>query len=344
MQNDSTYLTDLITRYFSGEATSEEIIALSGLLKSDPENQKLFDEYKNTWNLVEQENIETSVDIDTEWSKISSKIDFAAEEKEETKIFKLVPDEKPKRNFYYQLLKIAAVFILLAVSAIFIFNYLNKTEDKKMVAENKSVEGTLPDGSSVTLNSGSTLEYPDKFDKNKRSVKLNGEAYFNVKHDETKPFIISADDVMVEVLGTSFYVNTNAANGMVEVILTSGKVAVYYKDKPSEKVILQPGEKAEFSKTSQIITKSANENENYMAWKTKKMVFNNEKLADIIQVLNKVYLSDIRLKNNNMADCRVTASFDNQSLDAVLNVLKATVDLNINKTGSSIELSGNGCK
>ena len=344
MQNDSTYLTDLITRYFSGEATGEEIIVLSGLLKSDPENQKRFDEYKNTWNLVEQANIETSVDIDAEWDKISSKIDFTTEEKEETKIFKLVPDEKPKRNFYYQLLKIAAVFILFAVSAIFIFNYLNKTENKKIVADNKSVESTLPDGSSVTLNSGSSLEYHDKFDKNKRSVKLNGEAYFNVKHDETKPFIISADDVMVEVLGTSFYVNTNAANGMVEVILTSGKVAVYYKDKPSEKVILQPGEKAEFSKTAQTITKSVNENENYMAWKTKKMVFNDEKLADIIQVLNKVYLSDIRLKNNNMADCRVTASFDNQSLDAVLNVLKATVDLNINKTGSSIELSGNGCK
>ena len=123
-----------------------------------------------------------------------------------------------------------------------------------------------------------------------------------------------------------------------------GVLGVVGYDKPSEKVILHPGEKAEFSKIAQTITKSTNEDENYMAWKTKKMVFNDEKLADIIQMLNKVYRSDIRLKNNNMADCRVTASFDNQSLDAVLNVLKATVDLNINKTGSSIELSGNGCK
>ena len=118
---------------------------------------------------------------------------------------------------------------------------------------------------------------------------------------------------------------------------SQANMAVYF-------TILEPGEKAEFSKAEQKITKSENNNENYMAFKTKKLVFSDTPLSEIVETLNSIYQSNIKLKNNNIAGCRITVSFDNQSLDAILNVLKATVDLNVNKTNSGIEISGNGCK
>ena len=214
----------------------------------------------------------------------------------------------------------------------------------QLSAKTDVIERKLPDGTSVTLNTGSTLEYSKEFEKDKRLVKLKGEAYFNVSHDATKPFIIAADDIMVEVLGTKFYVNTNNTNGKVEIILTSGKVAVYHKDKPNERVILEPGEKIELSKNQEESNKTINEDENYLAWKTKKMIFTDEPLAEIVQTLNKVYRSNIQLKNKNIANCKITATFDNQSLDAVLNVIEATVDVKINKTSEKIEISGIGCK
>ncbi len=150
----------------------------------------------------------------------------------------------------------------------------------------------------------------------------------------------------MEVLGTSFYVSTDAAKGRVEVILTSGKVAVYHKDKPSECIILEPGEKAEFSKAEGKISKSENDDVNYMAFKTKKLVFSDTPLSEVVLDLNKVYHSNIKIKNNNLANCPVTTTIDADisNLDGALNILNSTLFIKITKTNSGIEISGNGCK
>jgi transmembrane sensor len=338
MENNSTYYIDLISRYFSSEATEKEIFLLLEWVKASSDNKKIFEEYHKTWLNLEKERIEKNIDIDDEWNNISLKTIKAPKE---AKIIQFKPDLKP--NIFARVLKYAAVFILLAISAIAMYYYFNKPGTKQLIAKTDAIESKLPDGSSVTLNKGSVLEYPEKFEKDKRSVKLKGEAYFNVTHDDTKPFIIAADDIMVEVLGTSFYVNSDNENGKVEVILTSGKVAVYHKDKPEDKVILVPGEKVELSKNKEEVVKTVNEDENYLAWKTKKLIFTDEPLNEIVKTLNKVYRSNIQLKSNNISNCRITATFDNQSLDAVLNVIEATVDVNVDKTADMIQLSGKGC-
>jgi transmembrane sensor len=346
MEKDLTYFIDLITRYLSGEATPDEVITLSGWLKSNSENQKMFEEYQKTFDAIEESRINSAIDVNDEWNKFRTKIKNEPEVKKEAKIIPLETEYKIRPNYFARIMRVAAIFILVAASAYVLYYYLrsDKPEIQQLVAQNESVESKLPDGSSVTLNTGSTLDYPEKFESSKRTVTLKGEAYFNVSHDEARPFIISAENICVEVLGTSFYVNTNGENGNIEVILTSGKVAVYQKDKPAERTILEPGEKAEFSKTEQKIIKTENDDENYMSFKTKKLVFSDTPLDEIVQTLNKVYHADIKIKSKSIADCHVTVTFDNQSLDAVLNVLKATVNLKIVKSGSSIEISGNDCK
>ena len=344
MEDNNKYI-DLITKYFSGEATAEEMQLLSNWIKLNSENQKIFEEFQNTWMNIEASKIENEIDVDEEWLKIKSSI--KGKEKVDTiPVVKLNNEKSISRTYFFRSLRIAAVFMMFAVSAYVVYYFLKSDRSKTahLTAQTETLESKLPDGSSVTLNAGSDLEYPENFDNDKRNVTLNGEAYFNVTHDAERPFIIAANDIRVEVLGTSFYVNANATNGNVEIILTSGKVAVYHKDRPNERTILAPGEKAEFSKTEQKISKSANEEENYMAFKTKKLVFSDTRLDEIVLTLNNVYHSNIKLKNTNIADCTVSTTFDNQSLDAVLNILKATLDLKVNKSGSGIELSGNGCK
>jgi ferric-dicitrate binding protein FerR (iron transport regulator) len=341
MENNSAYNIDLITRYLAGEASNEEVVLLNNWLKSDKENLLLFDEYRKTWISIEKEKIESSVDVDEEWQSFKSRI---SKPDENNKVIDFKPEVNRNNSLYMRVLKYAAIAALVAFSSVLIFKFATKPSDKIVIANIDAVESVLPDGTKVVLNSNSTFEYPEKFAKSERTVKLKGEAYFNVTHNESKPFIISADDVRIVVLGTSFYVNTNAPDNKVEVILTEGKVAVYYKSKPSQKVILNPGDKVEISKTNSSIIKSVNNDENYIAWKTKKIIFNNNSLSEVVLSLNKVYHSNIIISNKILADCRLTATFENQSLDAVLNVLKETLDLEINKSGSTVELSGNGCK
>ncbi len=341
METDQTYFEDLIVRYFSGELNQEEIQILSGMVASAPENKKLFEDYAKTWQLIEQETIEKSVYVDKEWAKFITPL----QERTLADIESDFTNKTPVRNMnYVRYARIAAVFILLALSSIWLYTYFNKPEDKVIMASNRSVEANLPDGSHVTLNNGSTLNYPSKFSKDKRSISLKGEAYFDVAHDAAHPFVITSDNVCIEVLGTSFYVNTNGPDGKVEVVLTKGKVAVYYADKPDQRVVLAPGERVEFPRANADFTKTVNTDENYMAWKTKKIVFSDQPLSSIINQLNKVYHADISVSQPKLGDCRMTATFDNQELDAVLNVIAATLDVDIHKKGNTFVISGQGCK
>ena len=233
--------------------------------------------------------------------------------------------------------------MVLVASSFILYYYFAKPQNIVLTANAGNMLVRLPDGSLVALNLGSTITYPEKFTGGKRKIEISGEAYFNVKHDKAKPFVIASGNARVEVLGTSFNVNTQAASGNIEVVLTSGKVAVYYEERKAEKVVLAPGEKAEIEIAGQKIVKTTNSDHNYMAWKTRKLVFDNTTLEEIVLTLNSVYHADIRLTNSELAGCRITATFSDQPLSGVLNVLQKTLDLKITESATSIEISGNGC-
>jgi len=347
MKNDPTYYVDLVTRYFSGESTSDEMVVLLEWIKSSPENQKLFEEYQKTFFALDESRINAEINVDEEWEKIKPLINSTTVHKE-TKHAPVIPlhaERTTHRNFLYYAIRIAAIFIVIASISFIVYYYLNQSQEKILVAQTESIESKLPDGTSVALNAGSTLQYPEKFKGDKRTVSLKGEAYFNVKHDDTKPFIIEANNIRIKDIGTSFYINTNSSEAQGEVILTSGKVAVYYKDKPDAITILEPGEKAVFSKSGEEITKSKNDEVNYMAFKTKDLAFSNTTLSDVVKTLNKVYHSNIKLKNNDIANYTLSGNYSKLSLDSILKIIQEALPVSINKSsGNLIEISGNEFK
>ncbi|MCX6247578.1 MAG: FecR domain-containing protein [Bacteroidetes bacterium] len=354
MEKETTYQIDLITRYLAGEAGSDDLVFLEAWLKADPGNRKIFENYRLIWLEMERTRMENSVDVDAAWKDMESLIgeekvhgtgytmqgqEFPTPEREEgqTKTRSLV------QVYYRQALRIAAVLILVAVPSFFVFRYFSRPVQKQMDATLTLKEGKLPDGTSVTLNKGSVLEYPSFFKGKKRNVKLNGEAYFEVKHDDKKPFIISNGNVRVEVLGTSFYVNTQAASNTMEVILNSGSVAVYFEGGKENPLILKPGEKAEILPDQQTMEKDINTNPNYNSWMTQRFVYSNTPLLMILADLNKVYHTDLRITTPAISYCLVTATFDHQSPEAILHVLQATLDLTISSHGTWTGISGKKC-
>jgi len=346
METNSTYYIDLIIRYLFGEATPEQILELEAWIIKDPANGDLFSEYQKTWKTLENDRIKASVDIDHEWKKLVSKLEIETEDHQ-----KATPRIQSIRNvignqqsaFVYWSLRIAAIFLLIAVPSYFLYRYFIVHQDKQLTATTEMIEQILPDGTIVTLNTGATLLYPGDFEGSFRKVTLQGEAWFEVAHDQTKPFIVSAGNASIRVVGTSFYVNTKSFDDMKEVILSSGIVRVYFDSKPGNTVFLFPGDKAELSSDDHTIIKTDNDDMNFLSWKTKRMIFNNAPLNEVVALLTKVYHTSVRLSDDRMSDCRITTTFDRQSLESVLNVLKATLDLQVRNTGAGIELSGNGC-
>lgn len=337
-----TYYIDLITRYFSGETSPEELMSLSEWIKENAENRKLFEDYGKAWNLTEQSVIDRKIDLDAEWSSLSGKINFE-EKRPEPKVINISATESTKKGTGKNWLKLAASLLILIASATFVYYYFGNSRMVTITADAGIREVTLPDGSVISLNQESTLEYPKTF-RNKRIVRLEGEAYFKVAHDAGKPFVVKGNESNVEVLGTQFNVKTRNQQGNMEVVLTSGKVSLYTDSSPSKKMILSPGDHAEVSPLKNSIIRQLNTDMNYLAWKTRKINFDDSRMDQVIATLKSVYGVELQIKDPGLAECTVTASFDQQPLASVLNVITSTLDLKVQQKGSIFILSGKACK
>lgn len=349
MKTSSSYYDGLITRYFCGEASAGEIQTLEQWIKDDSANRKVFEEYSKTWSALEKSRIESTINLDEEWNALRLKISSIRHK--DLRFFRplsfiLRPTSFILRpsSFVLRFLRIAAVLLLLAIPTFVLLRYFLHPVEKHCSAGNDVVSCTLPDGTAVTLNNGATLVYPSRFNDSSRLVALKGEAWFEVSPDKTKPFIISAENVRIQVVGTSFLVNTVTSNNSKEIILSSGKVKVYFENRPDKNAVLSPGEKAELITHGYAILKEINTNVNYLSWKTKRMVFNNTPFPEVVAILAKVYHTPILIYGDNLNNCRITATFDHQTLESVLNVLKATLDLQVRNSGSGIQISGHGCR
>ena len=323
---------NLITKKLSDEISLEEDHQLQAWLDQNHENKMVFDSYKATWEEMDRVNGKTSMDLESEWERLEQAIDFDEES-----------SATVQKSLFPSIYRVAAVFMMLAVAAFSIYFFTRTKGPEVLVAQLEIEEVKLEEGSVVTVNSNSTFTYPKEFDDNKREVQLSGEAYFEVAKDPERPFIIDAGTIQIEVLGTSFNVKAYEAQQQIEVIVSSGKVAVYNKDNPNERVVLIQGQKATFFRASTKIEKSTNEDINFAAWKTKAIIFEDTPMPEVIRIINEIYKTNLSLKGDQLNECPVTTTFDNQSLESVLNVLESTLDLTIEKQDGQIKISGEGC-
>ena len=373
MNPHDTYYPDLITRYLSGEASPEEISALSAWIQSDPEHASLFNEFRKTWLGVAASQVEQQIDLEKEWEAMALKLTgFGTENPRHrtpptnnyqpttnnlqppTDNSQPVSEQKPKviqmesRNRPWQVILIrasliAAIALVLLIPTWVGYRYFTRIEVIGLTASSDLLEALLPDGSMISLNAYTSLTYTEDFGKTNRDVILNGEGYFEVNKDSLLPFVISCGSSRLEVLGTSFFVDAEQDKGNMEVVLVDGRVTVYFEEARSAGKTIIPGEKAELIQADQRIIISPNENPNFLAWKTHHLIFLDDRLDMIINTLNKVYQANISLANENLASCRLTATFDKQSLESVLSVIQVTLDLQSETTASGIILYGKEC-
>jgi transmembrane sensor len=317
----------LLTRFLAGECTTEEQLAVNDWIERSDKNRQEFTELEKAWKAMDKTSARQEINLDLEWDYITSRIDIA---------------ESPERKFTVMpLLRIAAVMVLsfgLAFAGITYFT--QKTIRTKL---DETTEISLPDGSKVTLNAGSRLKYKTHYGKGERVVSLQGEAFFEVRKNAGSPFIIKLNDAQIQVLGTSF--NVKAYRGMqnIEVTVAEGKVSVYDKKQPLKKVVTVAGEKAEFNRQQKAVKKTENTDRNFISWKTRRIVFENDDLQQIVNTLSDVYHRSIILRNPALKECTLTTSFDNETLETVFNILESTLEITIEEEGNVIYISGSGC-
>lgn len=189
---------------------------------------------------------------------------------------------------------------------------------------------TLPDGTLVSLNNNTIIKYPKKFGSKTREVSIEGEAFFEVKPNKRKPFIIHAGKAQIKVLGTSFNVSAYPETKSVEVIVETGKVQVLNKmteTRQTNELILTPGDKGTLVYSSNSLLKTTNQNPNFLAWKTRNLIFKATSLDEVIRNLEKVYKVHIRLDDPKLNGLLLTAQFNNYPLEFILKVIETTFQI-----------------
>lgn len=333
MQTEPTHIENLIARYLYGEATPEEIRELEAWALASEENARQFKAYHRTWKAMPT----PSFDADSEWISLKERISGKEQPQAE-----ILPPVR-KISLFPRLMRVAAIMAVLLVPAFLLWHYLSSPVQEMVSTGHGTTELALSDGTKVTLNDGATLAYPEKFVGNLRTVRLTGEAWFEVAHDRSKPFIVEAGDVRMKVVGTAFLVNTQNERGTREVVLSEGALKVYYEDRPATAVMLLPGDRAETDRDGKAIALSVNGDPNFLAWKTRRIVFTNTPLNEAVALVTKVYRVPVRLAGPGLSNCRITATFDRQPLESLLNVLTATLDLQVRRDGAGYSVTGSPC-
>ena len=235
----------------------------------------------------------------------------------------------------------AAVIAVLSVTA-WNFSLLHELQNANSsflaeVPAGDKVQLTLPDKSSVKLNSESSLSYA--YVNGKRVARLKGEGYFQVSKDRKHPFVVQVGNLNIEVLGTCFNVYSYEENDFVETSLIEGSVRLYDSKSPSESFILKPSQKAIYSKNNGKISFHNTDNVKETAWTQNHLVFESEKLGSVFQKIERWYGVHIDLLCPEIANDQISGSFKDEQLSYVMEALKFQYGFNYEITGNNVTIN-----
>jgi transmembrane sensor len=326
MNNDYQHIdpTGLLPKVFAGEATPEETRLTEEWRTANPENQAEYEAIEKLWNISGEASEPGEIDLDAEWRRMEAAISPVMTGK----------------TVMMRIMQIAASLVLVAVLGFLAVKFSGNKSEKAPATAMSSV--ILPDGTSVSLNAGSAISYKKGFGSTHRTVRLKGEAWFEVKKNADLPFVISAGEANVRVTGTKFNVNAYHTLKDIRVTVTEGTVKFYNNADPGKEITLHAGETGVMNKSDRALTSMVTANLNDIAWKTGIMDFHDTPLSDVTEILIDTYHQKIDL-DPAIENCRVTVRFENRELDAVLNVLRSTLELKITTKGKRIIISGKGC-
>ncbi len=315
LEQDELY--ELIAKYLALTANDDEIELIENWVRLNDENRKYFTQIKNIWESSDKTILPSDISLDSSLKNILSRISSGSKTK----------------SFWFYWNRVAAILILVFITAVTIKIFYNSHYNGNQNIVYNEVYATygtrsalkLSDGSSVWLNSGSSLKYPDKFCNGKRTVYLKGEAYFEVHSDVTQPFIVQTSTISVKATGTKFCVSAYTNDNLAEVTLIHGKVFVTQtiNNMQSKEIAeLQPDQHLVLDTLSGKVDIKNEDGYKYIAWKDGRLVFRNEPFSQVIKKISQLYKVDIEIQGNELNDYRYRATFEDESLSEILKLLK----------------------
>ncbi len=330
----------ILKRYLEGKGKNGDkqiIISWFSDIQAERDLRKQYLEY---WNELVQKPDNKVYDGSTILDRIYHKIKL--EESSE------LAGKRLKTKVINIISRVAAILFIPVIVSILIYrNDLYFGTEEVAYSEIYSPLGTrtqfyLPDGSSGWLNGGSYLEFPLKFKEKTRAVVLRGEAFFDVRSNPKKPFIVKGDNIEVVAHGTSFNVMAYPTDQIINVTLVNGHIDVSWKKDGSSKIynMTNPGYSCSYDLTTSVCKTSMVDINKIISWKDGRLVFRDEPFDEVVRKINRWYNVNIIIKDNILESYTYLATFEDETLDEVLKLLKLSAPIDYKDIGRKIREDG----
>lgn len=309
-----------IINYFKGDASDKEIDELFHWVRKSEKNEKYFADMKFLWDLSADAKSVSNVENRT------------------GNILKIC---------YFST---AAAIIILLICNIFMHRTKVRVADdgNKLLAENVEVfthkgvvsKVILPDSTVVWMNAGTKLQYPSEFSDGLREVHISGEAFFEVKRDESRPMVITTNrNAGISVLGTSFLVKSYEDEEISKVTLFNGSVRYSEPDREDVDVILRPGESIICSDAdSSFKVVEVEDLSREIAWRDGNLIFDKTPMRDVIRTLERWYGTEFKILNENIYSYTLTATFYSESITQVMELIKYCIPVKYAKENNVVTI------
>lgn len=308
-------INHIIAHVLSGEASSDDILMLSQWLNNSEKNQEEFRRLKNYW--------------DAEVAFSQSLLPSLSAEKLERTIANQQKKAKKAVLSRQFMSAAAAIALLVVLSVVSMMKYSGHiaTEHYTYMTDERKSTFTMEDGTVVTLNKNSKLNFTDAFGKSERSVKLEGEAYFQVAKDASRPFKVNIDGASILVLGTHF--NVKADTGAEEITATLVEGSIRFEG-AKQHIVMTPNQQLTFSRLTNKIDVKHVDTDSFTSWKSGLLKYRSIPFIELISELEKIYKVQIKLENKKLAEPYVTVSgtfSKDQNIEEILKVISRSLPL-----------------
>jgi ferric-dicitrate binding protein FerR (iron transport regulator) len=314
--------SDFLARFIAGEADSAQRAAVEAWAAAAPENARELERMRSLWDLGADTQAVPEVNVEAAWARVESRI---AEAEGKGRVVPL------HRIRWQRWAAAAAVIVAVLVAA----RWIMQPAQERYAAIANPVKAMLADSSAIVLSPGTTLAARMG---RQRSVTLKGEAYFAVRRDEERPFVIDAGDVRVTVLGTAFTVSAYDTSDIVEVRVRSGRVRM---ETGPDTLTLTAGQHARYRRSRHLLERAPAPPAEAWGWRI--LHFDRAPLDEVARQLERSYKVRLTFASASIARCALTAEFDDEPIEVILGVIADTFSLTLTRDGDRYVLNGEGC-
>lgn len=325
-----------VVKYLSNEADAKERQRLETWIAANAGNRAEFEKIRVIWQKTGTYREAAPVEVDPllAWNRLKRRIDDAG-----AAPLELEKETSRTKGLFYYIPRIAAA-AALAIVVIYLFQLDRKQEVISLQAEEAIVKDTLPDQTAVALNAVTTLTFTET--PTERRAGLSGEAFFDVKPDSAKPFVIDAGEALVKVVGTSFNLQAYPENDTIVLAMQTGHAWLIGKA-AGDSLLVAAGGKAILSKATGRIGTLDTDPANDAFWLTRTLIFKRTDLLQVFKMLERNYQVNISVANPGILNCRLSARYSDATVENILEQIAAVFNLQISAAGREFQVTGEGC-